>query len=92
MTNCLYEQHEKIKEIENNVYQKFENSIKKIEIDFRNNNEQNKTNLESLKEYFDLEFRKSIEKIDIESECREKIIQNLIQQMNNEFSNVHNNV
>ena len=92
MQNYFYEQHEKVKEIEEKVFQKFENSLQKIDIDSKNDNDQKKRNLELLKECFDLEFSKCSEKTDYESDNREKIIQNLIQQMNEEFSNVHNNV
>ena len=89
---CFYDQHEKIRLIEENIYTKLENLFNKIENETKTDNEQNKKNLELLKEYFDLEFSKSIEKTDLESDNREKIISNLIQQMNNEFENVHNNV
>ncbi len=89
---CFYDQHEKIRSIEENIYAKLENMFNRIENETKTDNEQNKKNLELLKEYFDLEFSKSIEKTDLESDNREKIISNLIQQMNNEFENVHNNV
>jgi len=92
MMGCFYDQHEKIRLIEENIYTKLENLFNKIENETKTDNEQNKKNLELLKEYFDLEFSKCIEKTDLESDNREKIISNLIQQMNNEFENVHNNV
>ena len=92
MINYLIEQNENIKAVEDNIFRKLENPINRVENDFRSDNDQNKRNLELLKEYFDLEFKKIIERIDFESDSRDKIIQNLIQQMNNEFSNVYNNV
>ena len=92
MINYLIEQNENIKAVEDNIFRKLENPINRVENDFRSDNDQNKRNLELLKEYFDLEFKKIIERIDFESDSRDKIIQNLIQQMNDEFSNVYNNV
>ena len=105
MKSYLLEQNEvnyiyllqNIKSIEEKILKKFENHIVSIESELRQDSDHIKKNIEILKESMDvksqitqIDYQKIGEKIDLESESREKIIQNLIQQMNDEFMKAHN--
>ena len=64
----------------------------KLEQEFRNENEIVRKNVQTLKEFIDIDLPNLNAKIESESEERAKNIQNLVQEMNNEFSKVHESV